>query len=247
MLNKYSNIPLYSQLKELILEKINSGEYSEDSKIPSELEYCEMYDISRPTVRQAITELTNGGILYKVKGRGTFVAKSKSLFDIKRYTGFTDSILDSHEPGKKNIISMKMIPNPETKKVEEAFSNIHSIIQKSGLFKLVYTSLHDDDVMSLSISFIPVEMFPNLIDDIKSMKPSYDIFKGKYALVPFKTKSMLEVVYTDQADARYLHVQPGQPLIKIENTLYSKSGQPVEFILSKYRADKCRLSFEYAK
>lgn len=247
LLNKYSNIPLYSQLKEVIIEKINSGEYPHDTKIPSELEYCEMHDISRPTVRQAIAELTNGGILYKVKGKGTFVAKSKSLLDIKQYSGFTDSILDSQEPGKKDIISMKVINTPETRRIEEAFRLINNKIQKSGLYKIVYSSLHDNDIISLNNSFIPVDMFPDLLDDIKSMKPSYDILKGKYALVPVKAKSLLEIVYTDQADARYLHVQPGQPLIRIENILYSKSGQPVEFIISKYRADKCRLSFEYPK
>ena len=65
MINKYSNVPLYSQLKNLIIDKIENGEYLPDSKIPSEQDLCEMYDISRPTVRQAISELTNSGYLYK--------------------------------------------------------------------------------------------------------------------------------------------------------------------------------------
>ena len=91
MINKYSNVPLYSQLKHLIIEKIESGEFHEQSKIPSEQELCEQYDISRPTVRQAISELTNNGYLYKEKGKGTFVAKAKTKVDIKNFSGFTDS------------------------------------------------------------------------------------------------------------------------------------------------------------
>lgn len=70
MINKYSNVPLYSQLKQLIIEKIESGDYPVESKIPSEQELCELYGISRPTVRQAINELTNNGYLYKEKARG---------------------------------------------------------------------------------------------------------------------------------------------------------------------------------
>jgi GntR family transcriptional regulator len=77
LINKFSNVPLYSQLKNLVIEKIQSGEYPEESQIPSEQELCEAYDISRPTVRQAISELTSSGYLYKEKGKGTFVSRSK--------------------------------------------------------------------------------------------------------------------------------------------------------------------------
>ena len=70
-----------------------------DTRIPSEQEFCEMYDISRPTVRQAVNELTNNGTLYRLKGKGTFVAKPKTQLDIIKFTGFTDSLLDSEVPG----------------------------------------------------------------------------------------------------------------------------------------------------
>ena len=66
-------------------------------------------------------------------------------------------------------------------------------------------------------------------------------------MVPCSSKSTLEVIFTDQMDAGLLQVQPGQALIEINNVLYSKSGQAVEFIVSKYRADKCRLMFENRK
>ena len=61
MINKFSSVPLYNQLIELLLQKINDGEYKAGEKIPSEQDLCEMYDISRPTVRQAIKELVQKG------------------------------------------------------------------------------------------------------------------------------------------------------------------------------------------
>ena len=107
MINKYSNVPLYSQLKQMIIDKINDGEYAPDAKIPSEQELCEEYDISRPTVRQAINELTISGSLYRLKGKGTFVAKDKSLIDIKNYSGFSDSASGLHcrHPGLRRSLS----------------------------------------------------------------------------------------------------------------------------------------------
>jgi DNA-binding GntR family transcriptional regulator len=245
VINKYSDIPLYCQLKNLIIKKIEKGEYPEDSKIPSEQELCEVYNISRPTVRQAVTELTNNGYLFKEKGKGTFVSKSRATIDIKNYSGFTDSILDSQEPGERNITSLDIVQSTNHPKLEEVFGILHN--QKIDFTEVKYLTMQNKEVFSLNISYIPLNLFPTIIDDIKSKKPSYDIMRGKYPLLPVKTKSSLEIIFTEQSDAHFLQVQPGQALIKIENMLFSKSAQVVEFIVSKYRADKCKLVFENSK
>lgn len=247
MINKYSNIPLYFQLKNLIVEKIENNEFPENSKIPSEQELCDIYDISRPTVRQAINELTNNGYLYKEKGKGTFVARSKSRIDIKNYSGFTDSILDSHIPGDRNIISLKTVSSTELTRLEDVFSLHSSTVRKHDFAEIIYTTIENKEILSYNISYLPLTMFPSIIEEVKAKKPSYDILVGKYPLVPVKSKSTLEIVYTDQTDAQHLHVQAGQALIKIENVLLSKSGQTVEYIVSRYRADKCKLVFENMK
>jgi DNA-binding GntR family transcriptional regulator len=245
MINKYSNIPLYSQLKNLIIEKIENGEYPPESKIPSEQELCELFDISRPTVRQAISELTNSGYIYKEKGKGTFVSKPKSVIDVKVYTGFSDSILDNENPGERNIVSIETITNKDYKKLSDIFSVSH--IQTMEFAQIVYITNIDEEVYSYSTSYIPLFLFPNIIEDIMNKKQSFDILRGKYPLLPVKAKSSLEVVYTEPDEAQYLRVQSGQPLIKISNIIYSKSGQVVEYVVSKYRADKCMLSFENVK
>lgn len=245
MINKYSNIPLYSQLKNLIIDKIDSGEYTPDSKIPSEQELCEIYDISRPTVRQAISELTNSGYLYKEKGKGTFVSKPKSAIDVKAYTGFSDSILDNESPGERNIVLMETVTNKEYKKLSDIFSISH--IQTVDFAQIVFVTNLESEIYSYNTSYIPLSLFPNIIEDIKNKKQSFDILRGKYPLLPAKTKSSLEVIYTEPNEAQYLKVQSGQPLIKISNVIYSKSGQVVEYVVSKYRADKCRLTFENSK
>lgn len=245
MINKYSNVPLYSQLKNLIIKKIEKGDYQEDSKIPSEQEFCDVYSISRPTVRQAISELTNNGYLYKEKGKGTFVSKSKSGIDIKNYTGFTDSILDCQLPGEKNINNIRVIEDSDFLKLDEIFNLPYN--NKTEFVEVSYISLQNKEVYSLNVSYLPLNLFPTIIDDIKEHKPSYDILRGKYPLLPVKTKSTLEVIYTDHLDAQHLQVQQGQALIKIENILYSKSGQVVEYIISKYRGDKSKLLFENSK
>jgi len=247
LINKYSSVPIYSQLKNIIIEKIEKGEYERDSKIPSEQEFCEMYNISRPTVRQAISELTNNGYLYKKKGKGTFVAAQKLKLDIRSYTGFTGSILDSDNPGEQNIIKINKIKLSDFERLKEVF-NLPSTTSQSYIFaEIIYVYSQNDDVLSLNTSYIPLSLFPNIVEDVYDRKPAHEIFKGKYPLLPVKSKSSLEITYTDQSDAQFLQVQQGQVLVKIENTLYSKSGQIVEYVISKYRADRCRFTFENLK
>ena len=70
-------IPLYYQLKELILSEIKSGAYRSGDVIPTEKEISAMYELSRTTVRQAVSELVQDGWLYRVKSKGTFVGHPK--------------------------------------------------------------------------------------------------------------------------------------------------------------------------
>lgn len=241
-INKYSNVPLYCQLKNLIIEKIENGEFEADTKIPSEQDFCVQYDISRPTVRQAINDLTASGRLYKMKGKGTFVSSQKVYIHVKDYTGFTDSILDSKNPNAKNILSTEIAYGQEHSKLTEVFSL--RLDAKSEFAVITYTNTLSNDMVSLNVSYIPLSLFPEICEDIQENK---DVLRGKYPLIPSNAKSTLDIISTDQKDAIYLKLQPGQPLIRINNILYSKSGQPVEYIITKYRADKTRLQFENHK
>ena len=240
MINKFSNEPLYSQLKSIILRKIDNNDYCEDTKIPSELEFCKEYGISRPTVRQAINELTNNGFLYKVRGRGTFVSRLKKNIDIKNYTGFTTSILVDQKPENRVILNTSTVDS-----ISEIKKNISEETKSGSSYaRIVYQQKNGPEMYSSNISYIPLNIFPVIIEDILAEKLPHEIFKNKYPLVPERSQSIIEMVYSEKEDTQYLQIQEGQPLLKIVNHLYSKSGKLVEIIISKYRADKCRFIFE---
>ena len=105
-------------------------------------------------------------------------------------------------------------------------------------------NVQGEEVISLNESWIPLALFPEILDDLKGKKSSQEIVKGKYPLLPYHARSVLDVIHTDQLEASRLHVQPGQPLIRILNTLHTRDGKAVEMVVTKYRADKCKLMFE---
>ena len=73
-----SNIPLYSQLVGIIKQSISSGELGVGDLLPSEAELCRAMNISRNTVRQAIGELEEEGLVVRKRGKGTFVADTNA-------------------------------------------------------------------------------------------------------------------------------------------------------------------------
>ena len=92
-LDKTVPIPLYFQLKKLIVDEIKSRKYEVDSLIPTEKELSDQFDISRTTVRQAITELVQEGWLYRVKSKGTFIARQKLPQDfLQRLETFSEQM-----------------------------------------------------------------------------------------------------------------------------------------------------------
>lgn len=76
-LNKDIPVPLYYQLKQIILSKLMAGELKIDECLPTEIEFVHTLGISRSTVRQAFNDLVNEGYLYREKGKGTFISKPK--------------------------------------------------------------------------------------------------------------------------------------------------------------------------
>ena len=96
MLKHDSAIPLYLQIENDIKEKISTGEYQAGQMLPSENKYCEMYQVSRVTVRNAITDLVDQGILIRRHGKGTFVEKQKIQNNLVKFQGFTSTCRENH-------------------------------------------------------------------------------------------------------------------------------------------------------
>lgn len=89
-LDPQSIVPLYKQLKDLLLQEIKEGIYKANQKIPTELELSEKYQISRMTVRKALAELVEEGVLAKKQGKGTFVQEEKMTEDLSSPNSFTN-------------------------------------------------------------------------------------------------------------------------------------------------------------
>ena len=102
-IDKTSRVPLYLQLMDIIIYKIENTMEKGD-KLLSEREICDKYDVSRSTVRQAISELERDGYIYKMHGKGTFVADKEVHQDLVQFYSFTDEM---KKLGKNLLFNLK--------------------------------------------------------------------------------------------------------------------------------------------
>src|SRR5215510_2366830 len=113
-LDKTVPIPLYYQLKTILIDEINSGEYPVGGMIPNKNELCDLFDISRTTIRQAISELVQEGKLYRIKSKGTFVSKPKiTQMVVNQNQKYEDHIRSTGRIPSTEVLEQKVVPMPE--------------------------------------------------------------------------------------------------------------------------------------
>ncbi len=91
-LERTNPLPLYYQLKEVLRQQIRAGHLAPHTAIPSEPELVASYRVSRATVRQALTELVNEGLLYRQHGKGTFVCEPRVQQTLSELASLTDEL-----------------------------------------------------------------------------------------------------------------------------------------------------------
>ncbi|MDD2393194.1 MAG: GntR family transcriptional regulator [Eubacteriales bacterium] len=238
-LDRHSSIPLYFQLKEYILKKIETGEYSGGSKIPSELDFCNDLDLSRPTVRQAVAELVSEGKLQIIICKGIFVSALESLKEIIDFSSTTFSFFSAKEVNKSELSDLGLIREISAS-LSEDFAD-SSILRDGVIF--VRRILNENGIPYAYVeSLIPAVLYPSLITDIKAGKSIIDITANKYAYLPVKGKCGISVVPADTSVSRALDVARGTPVISTDAKLVSRSGAVCEIVNAFLRSDVCRLS-----
>lgn len=105
----FSPVPLYGQLKELLRSRILDGTYPPQSRMPSENELGQAHGVSRITVRQALGDLQKEGLIFKIHGKGTFVAKPKAFQNVSTLQGLSESLAQTGHEVLNKLSSLRHI------------------------------------------------------------------------------------------------------------------------------------------
>ncbi|MDD2957824.1 MAG: GntR family transcriptional regulator [Lachnospiraceae bacterium] len=236
-LDKNVPIPLYFQLKEMVVAAIKEGSYPRDSLLPTEKEFSEIFGISRTTVRQAITELVQEGWLYRVKSKGTFVSTPKINQDfISKLVTFPEEMKRSGKVPRTEVLELKTIP---------AVDGIASALQIDVGAKVIYLyrrRFADEEPIVIVETYLPYEDCAFVMQHDLEKNSLYDVMSEKEETEVYCVKRQVEAVEAKACDTKYLDIKKGKPVQLFRSLGYNVYGKPVEYSIARYRAD--RNSFE---
>lgn len=231
MLNKNSRIPLYSQLMDILISKIEN-KMEENEKIPSEREICEIYDVSRTTVRQAISELEREGYIYRKHGKGTFVSSQKVNQNLEGFYSFTEEMKKLGKVPSSKVLKFEILTSSND------IINKMKLNQGDMVYKFTRLRLADEEPMMLDTTYVPYNIFPGITKDNLNTTALYDIFKDSFNQRVEYAEEMFLPVLTSDIEAKYINVEVGSPSLKITRYAFNKYDKIIEYTVSLARGDK---------
>ena len=238
-IDKQSRMPLYYQLEELIKKAISSGELKAGDMIPTEWELVDYFELSRTTVRQAMTDLVNENLLYRKKGIATFVSKPK--IDLQ-YRGTMVSYNDQ-------ILSMGLTPSTkvlefETMTADNFLASEMELKEDKRIIKLVRLRFADDEPIAVVESYLPYDLCHFILDADLEKNSLYQTLACQAETTVVMVKRVVEAKLIGREDSKLLNVEKGFPVQSFLNKAYNDGGRILEYCSSRYRGDRNKFYIE---
>lgn len=210
---------LYLQLFEILKGKLDSGELAVDMQIPTEEELCRLYEVSKATVRQAISELSRQGYLRRQQGKGTFVCKRVIADDLGFITGFSEQMFEAGV-----TYSTQVLAKTTTMPTEELALNLVIPDDRHLVFLRRLRAVGGEPVL-LEEAYLPLQYCPGLLEDDIERDSLYNLLGQKYGIQITKIKRYIGLTFLNAEEARLLELQEGAPALLLTQFLWAGEEQ----------------------
>jgi GntR family transcriptional regulator, N-acetylglucosamine utilization regulator len=227
-----SPVPKYFQLREILLDLVES-ELDADQAIPSERELATRFGLSRMTVRQAVDHLVSEGRLYRVQGKGTFVARPKIEMPLRLASFTEDMRARGLEPGSRDL-------DRRTDAASAHLARALQIAPGDPVHVIERLRTADGIPMAVERSHIPEAVAPGLADASLAGRSLYDVLASRYGVLLDRGDQTIEAGIADPTDAALLDLPGGSAVLLLQRRSFA-GERPVEFAVSTYRADRYQL------
>ncbi|MCF8008619.1 MAG: GntR family transcriptional regulator [Halanaerobiales bacterium] len=240
-LDKESVIPFYHQIKTKLKEKIRTQEYEAGDILPSENELSEMYYVSRNTVRRALKDMVNDGLIKSIKGKGYYIKEAKLEQNFFRFYTFTDD----YSLKNNNVISKLIYRDVEEAK--DHIANKLKISQNSKVHKIVKKREIKDKPIILETSYVSADRYDlsTFCDNKYEYGCIYDIIRDNYNIQIGNGEEYIEPVNLKKFEAKQLNAKIGEPAFLVESIVYAIDNQPLELKRSIIRGDRFEFKLHY--
>ncbi len=236
MIDRLRPVPLYHQLKELLQDRMELGEWPPGSRIPTEKELAATYMVSQITVRQALARLASEGLVERCQGRGTFVCQASVSHDLLRLAGFSDGLARSGVEVETRLLSATEAT------ASEGVARRLNMAYGEPVIKIVRVRSRDGTPIALQTSHLNATLCRPLLGRDLERESLFRLLTEVCGLELVRAEEAVSAVAVDDYEAEILSVASGSPALLIQRTTYDRRGRPVEFVKSVLRGDKCKFT-----
>ena len=227
--------PLYQQIKVLILQSLQAGEWKPGDIIPSEQDLAARFRVSQGTVRKAIDELAADNLLIRRQGKGTFVATHAEQHVQYRFLRLQPDAGDraSEGPAERQILECRRLRAPADIASALGLRAGETVVQVRRVLSFHGTPAILEDL------WLPGAAFKGLnLDTLASHQGAmYELFETQFGVRMVRAKEKLRAVAAEGDAATLLGVPPHSPLLSVERLAYTYNDTPMELRRGLYRTD----------
>ncbi len=237
LIDRENHQKLYVQLCEIIKKNINSSEWPVGSQIPTESEHCDIYNVSRATVRNAVLELARQGYLKREQGRGTFVLRNVARDGLTMHTNFRELPFQDDLPLSTTALIRTVMPPNEGIDIKLDVPKDKHVIYIKRLHHA-----YKEPVL-LQESYIPCNVCPLLLEEDVEHQSLFELFEKKYGIKITKIKTYTEITYLKPEEAQLIRCPEGTAAMLLKQHFYS-GDRSVMYARSIKRPDRFGLCME---
>lgn len=224
-------IPLYYQLKTMILAEIDNGSYPVGSTIPTENELSDLFQISRSTVRQAISELVSEGRLARRTSKGTIVTTPQnSVGYIRSFEPFYQQVEQSGKQPRTEVLRLEII------KVNDLA--VHLGLQPEDKAICMFRRRFADDTpMVTMLNYLPCAVCDFILTHDFEKESLYEVLSINPEIEKAETKTIVSAEKATAKDAEFLKIKINSPILNFNTITKTDSGRVIDYAFSRYRGD----------
>jgi len=229
-----SSVPMHTQIREIIRRRVLDGTYAPHSQMPSESQMMEAFSVSRITIRQALGDLQKEGLIFKVPGKGSFVAKPKAFQNLSRLQGFGEAMGPSGYETFSQVLSMRQVS------ASDIVARRLQLAVGDPVYEIQRLRYLNREPISVDQSYFPLAIGERLSHEDLPARDIFVILENDFGLQLTHADLQIEAISADDFLARQLRIDEASPLLRIERLTYA-GDQPIDFEFLYYRGD----AFQY--
>ncbi len=205
----------------------------------TEGEICQILNISRTTVRQAMDQLVSEGLIIRYRGKGSFIADPKMKRSLNYLYNFTENMQELGITPNSRIIRVAVETADEATR-----EHLRLPAGQTKVFHLLRVRCGDDNPILLEDTSIPYYLCEGIEKIDFCTNSLYQVLSNRYSLNLYHATETIEAVLISQTEAHYLECKPKSPGYRITRISDLDSGYPFEFTKSITRAERCMFRLE---